>query len=168
MSAISNILIPLIKLWLRSQTEKLDKLEINIEGKSWQIMNGKITHAQITAEDIIYQGLAITSAHISTHQIHLNVPQLLKGAPLKLLNPLQIQFHAFWSAPAVHQCLKAQLFQQLIQESAIDYIPPTSDPELSELLTTLVSALGDQLHLQTLTVQNGTIDCQALLTIQAT
>jgi hypothetical protein len=167
-SAISNILIPLLKLWLRSQTEKIEKLEITIEGNSWQIMKGNIPYAQISAEQIIYQGLAITTAHISTAHIHLNVPQLLKGEPLKLLNPIYIQLQAFLDSPAVHQCLNSALFQQAIHDLDINYSPPTNDPELTHLLHTLVVKLGEQLQLQELTVQNGTINLCALLPIQAT
>jgi len=164
MSVVSSVVIPLVKLWLRSQTESLAHLEIVVGGSSWQILRGKIPNASVTAEEVVYQGLAITSIQLSAAQIHLNIPDLLKGESLKLLQPIQVQMSAHFSPQAVARCLCSALVQEAI---ATPFAMPSNDLELASLLQSLLSKLAD-FRLQELTVRGGSVFCRGIFPIQAT
>lgn len=85
MSAIiRSVLSPVLKFWLRSQVEMVQDLEISIDGADGQILKGNIPQAQVSGQGIIYQGLYLTKLNLVATDIHLNIPQILKGQTLKL------------------------------------------------------------------------------------
>jgi hypothetical protein len=57
MSAVSSVLIPIIKLWLRSQVEHIETIEIAIAGKSRQILSGDIPKATVFGVGAKYKGI---------------------------------------------------------------------------------------------------------------
>lgn len=164
MSVVSSAVIPLVKLWLRSQTESLAHLEITVGGSSWQILRGKIPNASVTAEEVIYQGIAITSIQLTAQEINLNVPELIKGESLKLLQPIQVEMSAHFSPDAVVRSLSSQIVKEAI---ATPFVMPTNDVELANLLQSLLHKLAE-FQLQELTVRGGSVFCRGIFPIQAT
>jgi len=164
MSVVSSAVLPLIKLWLRSQTEALAHLEITVGGSSWQILRGKIPNASVIAEEVIYQGIEITSIQLSAQQINLNIPDLIKGESLKLLQPIQVEMSAHLSPRAVMRSLSSQIVQEAI---ATPFAMPSNDLELATLLQSLLHKLTE-LQLQELTIRGGSVFCRGIFPIQAT
>ncbi len=164
MSVVSSAVLPLIKLWLRSQTESLAHLEITVGGSSWQILRGKIPNASVTAEEVIYQGIEITSVQLSTEQIYLNIPDLIKGESLKLLQPIQVTMSAHFSPQAVMRSLSSRIVKEAI---ATPFAVPSNDWELASLLQSLLHKLAE-FQLQELTVRDGAVFCRGIFPIQAT
>jgi hypothetical protein len=167
-SVISNLLIPIVKLWLRSQAKQVGEINIAVGGSSWQVMQGKIPYAKVQIADVIYQDIHITNAQLDAQAINLNVPELIQGKPLKLHQPIQVNIDAFLDRPAVANSLQSKLFKDAIHQLTTNYTSPTSDLELGYYLQLLIDSLGDQFHLQELTVKNGTILCKAIFPIHAT
>lgn len=168
MSLISNVLIPIIKLWLRSQTEQLGSIGIDIGGSSWQILQGEIPYAKVVVESVIYQGIHISKASLQAEQIKLNVPELIKGKPLELLDPIQVQMFAFLDQQAVNSSLQSDLYRQTINNLQIPHCQPRNDQELTYYLEVLIQSLGEQFQLQVLTVEKGAVTCQGIFPIHAT
>jgi len=164
MSVVSSTVIPLIKLWLRSQTESLAHLEITVGGSSWQILRGRIPNASVSAEEVIYQGIAITSIQLTAQQINLNIPELLKGKSLRLLQPIRVEMSAHFSPDAVVRSLSSQIVQQAI---ANPFAMPTTDVELASLLQSLLHQLAE-FQLQELTVKGGSVSCRGIFPVHAT
>ena len=77
MSVVSSVLIPIIKLWLRSQVEHIETIEIAIAGKSRQILSGDIPKATVIGAGAKYKGLAITNIDLCAEAIHLNISQII-------------------------------------------------------------------------------------------
>ncbi len=166
MSVLSATLIPLVKLWLRSQVEAISTLDITVAGKSRQILSGDIPEATVSGTGIIYQNLHITSIDLKAGAIHLNVGQMLKGEPLKLLNPIQVLMDATLSPVDLQQCLQSQI---LLDAANLTH-PPTvkTDWEIRQLLELLLAKLGEEFILEELTIADGGCRCRGSFQIAAT
>lgn len=85
---ISHILTPAIKFWLRSQLETVEDLNMQIHAGDKQILTGKINQVSLTTTKAIYQGIHVSKATVNTDNIAVNLGGILRGKPLKLLQPI--------------------------------------------------------------------------------
>ncbi|MFN5400155.1 MAG: DUF2993 domain-containing protein [Pseudanabaena sp.] len=166
MSVVSSVLIPIIKLWLRSQVEHIETVEIAIAGKSRQILSGDIPKANVSGTGAKYQGLAVTNIDLCAEAIHLNISEILKGEALRLLDPIRVTMDVELSAADLQSCLKSPIFLEAIASDA----PPLihTDEEIRDLLETLVHKLGDEFTLHELAIAEGGAKCRGEFAIAAT
>ncbi|MEI6427865.1 MAG: DUF2993 domain-containing protein [Pseudanabaena sp. ELA607] len=166
MSVLSRTLIPIVKLWLRSQVEAIATLDIEVAGKSRQILSGDIPEAKISGTGIVYQNLHITSIDLRATGIHLNVAQMLKGEPLKLLDPIQVMMDAALSPADLQECLKSPILLEALHLTE----PPTAktDQQIRQLLETLLAKLGEEFILEELNIVDGGCHCRGAFQISAT
>ncbi len=166
MSAVSSVLIPVIKLWLRSQVEHIDDLEIVVDGKSRQLLSGDIPKAMISARGVKYQGLAVTNVALAAEAIHLNIAQILKGEALRLLDPILVNLDVEFAADDLQSCLQSPI---LLEAIASDTAPLVNgDAEIRALLETLIHKLGDEFTLHELLIADGSAKCLGQFAIAAT
>jgi hypothetical protein len=165
MSVVSSVLIPIIKLWLRSQVEHIDTIEIAIAGKSRQILSGDIPKATVIGAGARYQGLAVTNIDLCAEAIHLNIPQILKGDQLRLLNAIRVTMDVKLSPEDLQSCLKSPIFLEAID---IPLLEVQTDAEIHALLEMLVHKLGDEFTLHELAIANGGAKCRGEFAIAAT
>ncbi|TYQ25864.1 DUF2993 domain-containing protein [Pseudanabaena sp. UWO311] len=166
MSAVSSVLIPIIKLWLRSQVEHIETIEIAIAGKSRQILSGDIPKATVIGVGAKYKGLAITNIDLCAEAIHLNISQIIKGEALRLLDPIHVTMDVELSSEDLQSCLKSPIFLEAIATDT----PPVakSDQEIHALLEALVHKLGDEFTLHELAIADGGAKCRGEFAIAAT
>ncbi len=165
MSVVSSVLIPIIKLWLRSQVEHIETLEIEIAGKSRQILSGDIPKARVIGAKAKYQGLSVTHIDCCAEAIHLNIGQILRGDTLRLLNSIRVTMDVKLSPEDLQSCLKSPIFLEAI---ASDIPEVQTDQEIHDLLQTLVQKLGDQFTLHELAIADGGAKCRGEFAIAAT
>ncbi len=128
---ISKILSPAIKLWLRSQVETVEVLNLEIEGKDRQILRGYVPGVALNSEQAVYRGLQLGRVAVRGENIRVNIGQVIKGKPLQILEPIRIegevrlfQYHLQNSLTsellggAFQELLIAVLEQQGIDEAA--------------------------------------------------
>jgi LmeA-like phospholipid-binding len=82
---ISKVLSPAIRLWLRSQVESIETLEFQIQGGDRQVLSGYIPSVAIAATQVVYQGFHLSQIALSAQEIRVNLGQVIKGKPLRLL-----------------------------------------------------------------------------------
>ena len=87
---ISKVLSPALQLWLRSQVEDVDSLHLEIQGEDRQILGGYIPTIYILSKSAIYRGLHLGRIEILSQNIRINIRQILRGKPFRLLEPIQI------------------------------------------------------------------------------
>lgn len=87
---IASVLSPAIKLYLRSQVDQVEGLEIKIKGGDSQILRGHIPEVSLMAQRAIYQGLFLSQVQVTGENIKINLGQVLKGKALRLLEPIFI------------------------------------------------------------------------------
>ncbi|MBP0022115.1 MAG: DUF2993 domain-containing protein [Cyanobacteria bacterium SBLK] len=87
---ISKILSPALRFWLRSQVDRLDRLELDIAGKNRQILTGFIPKVSLVFEGAIYQALHFRQGWAIGENIRINLGQVIKGKPLQILEPITV------------------------------------------------------------------------------
>jgi hypothetical protein len=88
---ISKVLAPAVKFWLRSQVDHIEDLHLDIEAGDRQILSGHIRQVALSAQKAIYQGLHLTQVNLFGQNIRVNLGQVVRGKPLKILEPIPIE-----------------------------------------------------------------------------
>lgn len=87
---VAKVLSPAVKLWLRSQVQQVSYLEVKIEGGDRQILTGNIPRVSLWASQAVYQGLHLSQIQLVGEGIRTNLGQVLRGQPLRLLEPIPV------------------------------------------------------------------------------
>ncbi|NEP14005.1 MAG: DUF2993 domain-containing protein [Symploca sp. SIO2C1] len=88
---VSKVLIRALELWLKSQVEQVEALELEIFGGNRQILTGHIPSVSLAASHAIYQGLHLSQIQLQGGSIRINLSQVIKGKPLRLLEPVPVE-----------------------------------------------------------------------------
>jgi hypothetical protein len=87
---VSKVLSPALGLLLRSQVQQVEELQIQIQGQDRQILKGYIPSVFLNSRRAVYQGLHLGHLQIRGENIRINIGQVLKGKPLRLLENIQV------------------------------------------------------------------------------
>lgn len=109
---ISHILTPAIKFWLRSQLQAVEDLNIEIHAGDKQILTGKINRVSLETSKAIYQGIHISKAAVNTENIAINLGGILRGKPLKLLQPIFVNGQLLLTLDDLQTSLNSSLLHQ--------------------------------------------------------
>ena len=88
---ISKILSPALRLWLRSQVDRVEELDLHITGRARQILRGYVPSVSLNSSGAVYQGLHLGQVQLAGENIRINLGQVLRGEPLRLLEPVRVQ-----------------------------------------------------------------------------
>ncbi|MBD3881581.1 DUF2993 domain-containing protein [Phormidium tenue FACHB-886] len=113
---ISKVLSPAVRLWLRSQVDSIDQLEFQIEGGDRQILSGYIPGVVIAATRAVYQGIHLSEIALSAKEIRVNLGQVIKGNPLRLLAVVPVVGKAMISQADLNASLQAPLLADALNE----------------------------------------------------
>ncbi|MBZ8181240.1 LmeA family phospholipid-binding protein [Oscillatoria salina] len=87
---IDKLLNRALRLWLRTQVERVEQLEVNVGGESRQILSGYIPSVFLAASQAVYQGLHFSEVEVLGKNIRFNLAQVLKRQPLRLLEAVRV------------------------------------------------------------------------------
>jgi hypothetical protein len=113
---ISTVLSPAIRLWLRSQVERVDALEFKITGGDRQILTGNIPNISVAASQAVYQGLHLSQIQLEATRIRVNLGQVIKGKSLRLLEPVPVTGQLTLSEADLQASLESQLLATALSE----------------------------------------------------
>jgi hypothetical protein len=116
----SAVLSPAVQLWLRSQVQQVSELSVKIEGSDRQLFSGAIPKVTVTARGAVYQGLHLTSIALEGAGIRVNLGQVIKGQPLRLLE----SFPVFGVLRLIQSDLNASLKAPLLANALSDFLMP--------------------------------------------
>ena len=116
---IGKILAPALGLWLRSQVETVETLELEIDGKDSQILRGYVPKVALASEEAIYQGLRLGRVLLRGENIRVNIGQVIKGKPLKLLEPIRVSGELQISQAHLQASLTSELLTNAFLELLI-------------------------------------------------
>ena len=108
---ISKLLSGAVKLYLRSQTEAAENLQVRIIGKNKQILKGYIPEIWLSCDRAIYQGLYLSQVELNGTNIAVNLSEVIKKQPLKLLEPILIKIQLKLNAADLQASLDSTLLQ---------------------------------------------------------
>lgn len=128
---ISRLLPPAIRLWLQTQLDHIEGLEFNIDGKDRQILGGFLPAVTVAAHQAVYQGLYVSQVSLSAVNIRVNLPQVLRGKALRLLQPFPVDGGVTMLAADVQASLQSPLLAQGLRDVLKQVLAGTeSDPPL--------------------------------------
>ncbi|TVQ08097.1 MAG: DUF2993 domain-containing protein [Leptolyngbya sp. DLM2.Bin27] len=127
---ISRLLPPAIRLWLHTQFDHLEGLEFAIDGQDRQILGGYLPAVMVTAHQAVYQGLHVSQAQVSAADIRVNLPQVLRGKPLRLLQPFPVAGQVTVLAEDLQASLRSHLLGQALQD-ALKLLLAGAEPQIS-------------------------------------
>ncbi len=160
---IRSALTPILELWLRSQVRSAGELHVRLSGRDGELVRGIVPEVSVAGREVVYQDLSLTQVHLAAGNIHLNVPQLLRGEALTLLAPLQVDLELHLNAADTRQCLRSHLVcEALGGEPAI-----VTDADIEAALQRLLAALGTQFVLHELRVEAGACTCNGTFRVAA-
>ena len=126
---VSAVLSPAVQLWLRSQVQQVDELKVKIEGSDRQILSGTIPKVTVAARGAVYKGLHLTEIAIEGCGIRINLGQVIKGQPLRLLESFPIFGVLRLSQADLNASLKAPLLADALSEFLSSPLEPIADRE---------------------------------------
>lgn len=132
---ISKVLSPALRLWVRSQLDHVEDLQIEIEAGDRQLLSGAIQQVTASARKGIYQGLHLSQISLVGQQIQTNLRQVLRGKPFRLLAPFPIAGTVALSEADLNASLDAPLLANAVAEF---------------LLSLLLNGKGDDLAINSL------------------
>jgi hypothetical protein len=129
---IGSVLSPAVGLWLRSQVEKVDQLELQIEGGDRQLLTGHIPQISIMAQGVIYQGLHLNQIHLRGSGIRVNLGQVIKGKPLRLLETVPVWGELLLREAELNASLQAPLSANAVTEFVVNLLRSSDATGLAE------------------------------------
>jgi hypothetical protein len=108
---IGKLLSQAVKVYLRSQVEEVENLQVKIEGKNRQILQGYIPQVFLSCDRAIYQGLHLSQVQLDGRDIAINLSEIIKRKPLKLLEPVLVEIQLRLDAQDLQASLQADLLQ---------------------------------------------------------
>jgi hypothetical protein len=129
---VSKVLSSAVGLWLRSQVESVEELHLQIEGGDRQILTCYIPKVAIVARQAVYQGLHLSQVDLAGENIRINLGQVLKGKPLKLLEVVPIQGSLGLEEADLNASLKVPLLANAVADLVLNWWRST--PQMLPLL----------------------------------
>ena len=108
---IGKLLSSAVKLYLRSQVERVEALQVKIGGKNKQILQGYIPQVFLSCDRAIYQGLHLSQIELKGTDIAVNLPEVIKKQPLRLIEPIMVEIQLKLDAEDLQASLKSDLLQ---------------------------------------------------------
>ncbi|PZO20026.1 MAG: hypothetical protein DCF25_07425 [Leptolyngbya foveolarum] len=114
---IGRVLPAAVRLWLRSQLENVGDLNIQLDGRDREIISGRLPKVAVTATNAVYQGIFLGTVNLSAEDIRINIGQVVRGKPLRLLQAFPVMGEVALSA----QDLSASMRSPLLLEGLTDF-----------------------------------------------
>lgn len=115
---ISKVLSPAVRLWLRSQLEQAEDLQLKIEAGDRQLLSGAISRVSISARHAVYRGLHLSQVDLTGEQIRTNLRQVLRGKPFRLLEAFPVAGQVLLQEADLNTSLQAPL----LANAVIDFL----------------------------------------------
>ncbi|AFZ33649.1 hypothetical protein Sta7437_0023 [Stanieria cyanosphaera PCC 7437] len=119
---ISKVLSTAVSLWLRSQVERIEELKLEIIGNNRQILQGYIPKVLFYSNSAVYQGLHLRQVQLQAVNIKINLAEILKGKPLKLLEPIPVTGKVLLSATDLNASLTSSLLLDGLRDVLINLL----------------------------------------------
>ncbi len=109
---IRRLVPPAVRFWLRSQVEQVGSLTIDLTGRDRQILTGYLPGVAVSASQAVYRGIYLSQAQLSAADIRINIGQVIRGKPLRLLKPFPVLGFVVLSAEDLEASLRAPLLME--------------------------------------------------------
>ena len=123
---ISKVLSPAVNFWLHSQLDRVEHLEIEINGTNRQILTGYIPGVSLGSVSPVYQGIHLTQVELTGENIKINLGQVIKGQPLRLLEPILVKGKIALEQTQLNLSLTSKLLATALTDLLKSFVSPNS------------------------------------------
>jgi LmeA-like phospholipid-binding len=110
---VAPLITPLLKTWVMQQVTKADNLDIKLQGTDQELLRGLIPQINISADNVVYQGIQAHSVNLVGRSVQLDLSQALKGGGgVKLKSPVQADLAITMAEPDLNRYLTSPQFQK--------------------------------------------------------
>jgi hypothetical protein len=121
---ISRVLSPAVGLWLRSQLEQVEDLQVQITAGDRQLLSGCIASVTVSASRAVYQGLHFRHVSLTGETIRTNLAQVLRGKPFRLLEGFPVEGSLRLDAMDLNTSLQAPLLAKAVTDFLLLLLQP--------------------------------------------
>ncbi|MDX2272881.1 MAG: DUF2993 domain-containing protein [Cyanobacteriota bacterium] len=116
-----SLLSPLVSAWIRSEVESVENLNVQITGSDADILNGTIQQANVSGDNLSYQGFQVSQLQLNGQNIRLNVGEAVQGkGQLRLLAPVPVQVAMKLTEADLNRTLQAPMIQQQLAQAQVN------------------------------------------------
>jgi hypothetical protein len=156
---ISRVLTPALKIWLRSQLDQVEDLELAIEAGDRQLLSGALQQVTASAHKAVYKGLQFSQIRVTAHAIQTNLGQVLRGKPFRLLVPFPVRGTVVLSNADLNLSLHSPLLGNAVSNFLLSLLHDHK-PDEASIGESTQSAELQQIHV---TLKEGGLIFKALL-----
>ncbi len=113
---VKRVVTPAFRWWLNTQVQAATQLDIQLHAQDRQLFSGYLPLVQVIAAGVIYQGLYLSQARLQAENIRVNLGQVLRGKPLKLMEPIQAWGEIHLSQSDLQQSLDSELMRGALRD----------------------------------------------------
>jgi hypothetical protein len=113
---ISSVLSSACAAWLRTQVSEVQELQVQIVAGDRQMLSGLIPSVTVAAHHLVYKGIAVRQIELIAAEIAVNLKQIVRGKPLKLLQPVVLSANALMLGEDFHRSLAAPFVSNALTE----------------------------------------------------
>jgi hypothetical protein len=125
---IAPVVSAAVQFWLRSQLDHVENLQVKIESGDRQFFSGCIQQVTLAAQKAVYQGLHLSQVDLVGEKIRVNLGQVLRGKPLRLLEPIPVTGNVRLQEADLNASLQAPLLANAVSEFLLVLLK--ANPEL--------------------------------------
>jgi len=109
---ISKVLSRAVQLWLKTQVSQVENLHVKITGGDRQLLRGYIPNVLLECTYAVYQGIHVGEIQLNGENIRVNLGGILKGKPLRLLEPIKVTGKLILQESQLKSSLSSPLLSQ--------------------------------------------------------
>ncbi|MGB3787686.1 MAG: DUF2993 domain-containing protein [Phormidesmis sp.] len=114
---IGRVLPGAVRLWLQTQVDRVESLVVELEGRDRQLISGYIPGVVVSAENAVYKGLQLSQVKLGAEDIRINLGQVVRGKPLRLMKRFPVKGQVVLSDADV----AASMSSPLLAEGLADF-----------------------------------------------
>jgi LmeA-like phospholipid-binding len=135
---IDKVISTAVKLWLRSQIQQNENLQVTIAGSNRQILRGYLTRVYLICSQAVYRGLHLSQIELTATNIAFNVTEVVKKRqPLQLLEPISVDLVVLLTAADLQASVASSILSDGLTDFFLNWIATSkiasSQPNLDNL-----------------------------------
>jgi hypothetical protein len=120
---IDRVISTAVKLWLRSQIQQGENLQVTIVGSNRQILRGYLPEVSLTCDRAIYRGLHLSQIELRAIDLAFNVTEVFKKRqPLQLLEPIEVNFVVLLTAADLQASVASSLLSDGLKDFWLNWL----------------------------------------------
>jgi hypothetical protein len=107
-----------LQLWLRQQCERVDSLEIQLQGSARSLLRGRLAGVQVKARGVLYQNLQLELVDLTSGPLRILMGSLWPGRAVQLQEAFTIRGLVSFTAGGLNHSLAQPRWRSLADQLA--------------------------------------------------